>query len=100
MLQSQKFGWFYNGKFRIPSLVGSALSMMGLHDHDREWYEVDANIRAKNYVSTYDPQSLNTEPWKFDKYPTNYNNDWYYPISIMPGGPLVLALLLGYGYIL
>lgn len=100
VLQSRDMGPGYLFVVGLPSLVGSALDMMGLHDHDREWYEVDANIRAKNYVSTYDPQSLNTEPWKFDKYPTNYNNDWYYPISIMPGGPLVLALLLGYGYIL
>ena len=74
--------------------------MMGLHDHDREWYEVNANQRSLQFLKTYDPQSLIKKKWFHNEYPTKYNNDWYYPISIMPGGPLVLALLLGYGYIL
>lgn len=66
-IQSQKFGWYYYGKFGIPSLISASNDK----DHNMNPVEQDANIRALMYFNRHIP---NYSDWKFQYNPIkNYN---------------------------
>ena len=66
-IQSQKFGWYYYGKFGIPSLISASNDK----DHNMNPVEQDANIRALMYFNRHIP---NYSDWQFKHNPIkNYN---------------------------
>ena len=66
-IQSQKFGWFYYGKFGIPSLISASNSKV----HNMNPVEQDANARALKYFNEHNP---NYSGWKFTHNPIkNYD---------------------------
>ena len=83
-LQSKIWGPGYLLMIGVPSLVGAGLDVWGLHDHDREWYETNANIKAYKYISKFEPNSPLINYWHNTNYPREYDLDWYFPISISP----------------
>lgn len=84
VLQSKLMGPMYLTSVGLPSLVGGALDMMGLNDHDREWYETQANRMSYNYFNKFEPTSINKVPWNSQEYPTKYNPNWYWIVAHPP----------------
>ncbi len=85
-LQSRLVGLFYLTKVGIPSLIGAFLDYkLGINDHDREWYETQANSMAERYFRNHEPDALKELPWNFDTYPTEYNPSWYWIFAHPPG---------------
>ena len=85
-LQSEVLGPFYTGSVGVRSLIGSGLDAIGWNDHDREWYETNANQMALNYFKRHDPDIFNPSqggtPWNFSSNPTKYNPNWYWLVSL------------------
>jgi hypothetical protein len=77
-LQSRLVGPLYLTHVALPSLVGSGLEDLGLNDHNREWYETQANRMAFRYFSNHDSGALTTLPWDDNDYPREYNPNWYW----------------------
>lgn len=100
-LQSRLIGPLYLTHAGIPSLIGSGLDDLGLNDHNREWYETQANRMAFRYFNNHAPEVLSTNEkfygprqgpfqkksghsWLYDDYPLNYNPNWYWTLSHPP----------------
>lgn len=83
-LQSRLVGPLYLTYVGLPSLIGQGLDDLGINDHDREWYETQANSMAERYFRNQDPGALNALPWNFNQFPTNYNPNWYWLIAHPP----------------
>jgi RHS repeat-associated protein len=100
-LQSRLVGPFYLFHVGIPSLIGSGLENIGLNDHNREWYETQANRMSFRYFNNHDPEVLSSNetpygprqgPWQnksglsWDdiEYPRKYNPNWYWSLSHPP----------------
>jgi RHS repeat-associated protein len=83
-LQSRLVGPLYLTRVGLPSLIGSGLDKLGLNDHSREWYETQANRMAFVYFSNHDPEALTTLPWNDNRFPRNYNPNWYWIFSRPP----------------
>lgn len=100
-LQSRLVGPLYLTHVGIPSLIGSGLDDLGLNDHNREWYETQANRMAFRYFNNHAPEVLSTNEklygprqgpfqkksghsWLYDDYPLNYNPNWYWTLSHPP----------------
>jgi hypothetical protein len=83
-LQSQLVGPLYLTHVAIQSLIGQGLDDMGLNDHNKEWYETQANRMSYRYFKNHDNKALDTLPWDDTKYPRNYNPNWYWTISHPP----------------
>ena len=87
-LQSRLVGPLYLTRVGIPSFIGSGLDDLGLNDHNREWYETQANRMSERYFSNRDPDALTAKQWDDNKYPRNYNPNLYWilvhpPVSFM-----------------
>ncbi|MGV8091905.1 MAG: hypothetical protein AB2L24_08585 [Mangrovibacterium sp.] len=81
-LQSRLIGPLYLIRVGLPSLIGSGLEDLGLNDHDREWYETQANRMAFRYFQNHDPNVLDPAQggsrWDNINYPRYYNPSWYW----------------------
>jgi RHS repeat-associated protein len=80
-LQSRLVGPLYLTSVGLPSLVGAFLDYnVGINDHDREWYETQANRMAFRYLENHDPEALSRLPWPRDDndYPREYSPNWYW----------------------
>ncbi len=81
-LQSRLVGPLYLTSVGLPSLVGAFLDYnVGINDHDREWYETQANRMAERYFSNHDPGALATLNWDNNSYPRKYSPTWYWIFS-------------------
>ncbi|HPA67985.1 MAG TPA: hypothetical protein PLA42_07665 [Tenuifilaceae bacterium] len=83
-LQSRLVGPLYLTHVGLPSLFGSGLDNLGLSDHNREWYETQANRMAERYFSNHDPGALTALPWDDNRYPREYNPNWYWTFAHPP----------------
>jgi hypothetical protein len=83
-LQSRLVGPLYLTHVGILSLIGAGLDGLGLNDHNREWYETQANRMSERYFRNQDPGAITALPWNDIKYPRNYNPNWYWTISHPP----------------
>ncbi len=97
-LQSRLVGPLYLTNVALPSLISSALDYelnLFSHNHDRSWFETQANRMSLRYFQNHVPNSLVFNPitdrgipWDFDEYPTKYRPTWYWLFS--PPFPLWL----------
>lgn len=83
-LQSRLIGPLYLTHVGIPSFIGSGLENIGLNDHNREWYETQANRMSERYFSNHDPGALTALQWDDNEYPRNYNPNWYWLFAHPP----------------
>ena len=83
-LQSRLVGPLYLTHVGIPSFIGSGLENLGLNDHNREWYETQANRMSERYFRNHDPGALTALPWDDNEYPRNYNPNWYWLFAHPP----------------
>ena len=83
-LQSRLVGPLYLTHVGIPSFIGSGLENLGLNDHNREWYETQANRMSERYFRNHDPSALTALPWDDNEYPRNYNPNWYWLFAHPP----------------
>nr|NQU89792.1 RHS repeat-associated core domain-containing protein [Bacteroidota bacterium] len=83
-LQSRLVGPLYLTHVALPSLVGSGLEDLGLNDHNREWYETQANKMAYRYFSNHHNEALTNLPWDDNEYPREYKPNWYWFFSHPP----------------
>jgi RHS repeat-associated protein len=87
-LQSRLVGPLYLPKVGLPSLIGSGLQELGLHSHDDEWNEIQANRMAYNYFNKFEPdvfdRSKGGKPWNNNNYPREYVYDWYFYLTRPP----------------
>ncbi|MBN2746840.1 MAG: hypothetical protein JXR34_08945 [Bacteroidales bacterium] len=77
-LQSRLVGPMYLTRVGIPSLIGSGLDDLGLNDHDREWYETQANRMSERYFRNQDSGALTALPWDNNRFPRDDNPNWYW----------------------
>ncbi|MDR6807493.1 hypothetical protein J2Y45_004693 [Dyadobacter sp. BE34] len=91
-LQSKLHGPLYISHVGVPNFIGATLDQLGLHSHDNEWSEIQANKMSYKYLMKRDPESLNEklggQPWS-DEYRLTYVVDWYF--AMFP--PSYLSLL-------
>jgi RHS repeat-associated protein len=97
-LQSMLVGPLYLTNVAIPSLISATLDYeldWFNHNHDRSWFETQANRMAFRYFSNHEPNSLVFNPttnrglaWDNAEYPRNYNPTWFWLFS--PPFPLWL----------
>ncbi len=97
-LQSRLVGPLYLTNVAIPSLISATLDYeldWFNHNHDRSWFETQANRMAFRYFSNLEPNSLVFNPttnrglaWDNTEYPRNYNPTWFWLFS--PPFPLWL----------
>jgi RHS repeat-associated protein len=80
-LQSRLTGPLYLPIVGIPSLAGSGLWELGLHNHDDEWNEIQANRMSFSYFEKHDPDNLVSTPWDENVYPRTYVDDWYFRLT-------------------
>ncbi len=83
-LQSRLVGPLYLTHVALPSLIGSGLEDMGINDHNREWYETQANRMAFRYFNNHDSGALTALPWNDNEYPREYNPNWYWMFAHPP----------------
>jgi len=83
-LQSRLVGPLYLTHVGIPSFIGSGLENLRLNDHNREWYETQANRMSERYFRNHDPGALTALPWDDNEYPRNYNPNWYWLFAHPP----------------
>jgi hypothetical protein len=83
-LQSMLVGPLYLTHVGIPSLVGSGLDDLGWSDHDREWYETQANRMSERYFRNHDPGALTALPWNDNMFPREYDPNWYWLFAHPP----------------
>lgn len=76
--QSRLIGPLYLTHVGLPSLIGSGLDEIGWNDHNREWYETQANRMAERYFSNHDPGALTALTWNDNRFPRDYNPNWYW----------------------
>lgn len=78
-LQSRVMGPLYITHIGIPSLLGSGLDKLGLHNHHDEWYEVQANVMSYRYLRKQDKVLLDKSGWDIapSTYEREYVMDWY-----------------------
>jgi RHS repeat-associated protein len=84
-LQSRLLGPAYMGRVGFFSFVGGFLDNdVGIHNHDNEWNETQANRMAFRYFDNHDPNSLLHDPasgrgieWNNSEYPREYEPQWY-----------------------
>jgi RHS repeat-associated protein len=87
VLQSRLVGPLYIPSVGVPSLIGSGLQRLGIHDHSREWYETQANRMALRYFEKHEPNALDPAigiRWDIAGYPTRYNPNWYWLFAHPP----------------
>jgi RHS repeat-associated protein len=78
-LQSRLVGPLYLTSVGLPSLIGGFLDYnLGISNHDREWYETQANRMSERYFSNHDPGALTALPWDDNNYPREYKPEWYW----------------------
>jgi hypothetical protein len=73
------------GRVGFFSFVGGFLDNdVGIHNHDNEWNETQANRMAFRYFDNHDPNSLLHDPasgrgieWNNSEYPREYEPQWY-----------------------
>ena len=88
-LQSRLVGPLYLTSVGIPSLIGGFLDYnLGISNHDREWYETQANRMSYRYFSNHDPEALTALPWDDNGCPRKYDPEWYW-IFAQPPVPFV-----------
>lgn len=84
-LQSRMIGPLYISQVGVFSLIGAGLDYgLKLSDHDREWYETQANRMSERYFQKQDPGALVALPWDDIDNPRTYNPDWYWLVSQPP----------------
>ncbi|MDY0143076.1 MAG: hypothetical protein RBR97_14400, partial [Bacteroidales bacterium] len=83
-LQSRLVGPLYLTHVALPSLIGQGLDDIGLNDHNREWYETQANRMSERYFRNHDPNALTTLPWDDIEYPRRYDPNWYWLVAHPP----------------
>jgi len=83
-LQSRLVGPLYLTHVGIPSFIGSGLENLGLNDHNKEWYETQANRMSERYFRNHDSGALTALPWDDNEYPRNYNPNWFWLFSHPP----------------
>ena len=80
-LQSKLHGPLYISHVGVPSFIGATLNRLGLHNHDDEWAEIQANKMSYKYLMKRDPEILNEDfdgrPWSSEDKLT-YVIDWYF----------------------
>ena len=96
-LQSRAIGPLYIIKVGLPSIISGTLDEIDLfsHNHDRSWFETQANRMAFKYFSNHEPNALSSNktlygprqgpkqlvpgtPWNNTKYPRKDNPTWYW----------------------
>lgn len=105
-LQSRLIGPSYLSYVGLPSLLSAALDYdlnWFNHNHDRSWFETQANRMSFRYFSNHEPNALSINqslygsrqgpwqsksgtPWNEARYPRKYNPTWYwlfFPPSIL-----------------
>jgi len=101
-LQSRLVGPLYLTSVGIPSLIGGFLDYnLEINNHDREWFETQANRMSFRYFSNHEPNALSTNqtlygprqgpwqtrvgtPWDDNGYPREYNPNWYWTFAHPP----------------
>ena len=83
-LQSRLVGPLYLTHVGLPSLIGSGLVDLGLNVHNREWYETQANRMSERYFRKHDPGAVTALPWNDNRYPRDYNPNWYWIFAHPP----------------
>jgi hypothetical protein len=84
-LQSRLVGPLYLTHVGLPSLIGGFLDYnVGINNHDREWYETQANRMSERYFRKHDPGALTALPWDDNRYPREYNPTWYWIFAHPP----------------
>ena len=84
-LQSRLVGPLYLTSVALPSLVGGFLDYnLGINNHDREWYETQANRMSERYFGNHDPGALTALPWDDNLYPRDYNPSLYWIVAHPP----------------
>ena len=78
-LQSKVFGWFYLPMIGVPSLIGCGIEDFApsLHQHNREWYEVDANNLANDYFGERGMTNATAHFGPGTSHPLDFNPDWF-----------------------
>ena len=68
----------------LPSIMGAAISRYfpSIHQHNTEWYEVDANNLAYDY---FDKRGMTTVTRHFGttRFPLDFNPDWYSVVTLI-----------------
>lgn len=78
-LQSLLVGPLYLTSVGLPCLIGEFLDYnLGQSNHDREWYETQANRMSYRYSQNHDPGALTALPWDDNSYPRKYKPEWYW----------------------
>lgn len=108
-LQSRLVGPLYLTNVALPSLISATLDYelnWFNHNHDRSWFETQANRMSYRYFSNHEPNALSADrtlygprqgpwqtrtgtPWDDARYPRRYNPTWFWLFS----SPLPLWLL-------
>jgi RHS repeat-associated protein len=108
-LQSRLVGPFYLTNVALPSLISAALDYnldWFNHNHDRSWFETQANRMSYRYFTNHESAVLSSNqfyygprqgplqtmqgiPWNNNEYPRKYDPTWYWLFS----PPLPLWLL-------
>ena len=84
-LQSRLVGPLYLTSVAIPSGIGAFLDYkLHINNHDREWYETQANRMSERYFRNQDPGALDALPWDDNLYPRKYNPTWYWIFAHPP----------------
>ncbi len=84
-LQSRLVGPLYLTSVGLPSLIGGFLDYnLGISNHDREWYETQANRMSYRYFSNHAPGALTALPWDDNSYPRKYDPEWYWIFAHPP----------------
>ncbi len=92
-LQSRLVGSLYLTSVALPSAIGAFLDYdLHINNHDREWYETQANRMSERYFRNQDPEALNVLPWDDNMYPRKYDPTWYW-IFVHPPIPFMWGLL-------
>lgn len=101
-LQSRLIGPIYLFNAGLPSLLSATLDYdldWFNHNHDRSWFETQANRMSFRYFSNHEPNALSSEPilygprqgpwqtkvgtpWDDARYPRRYNPTWFWLFSV------------------
>lgn len=63
----------------VPSLIGCGIEDLApsLHQHNREWYEVDANNLANDYFGERGMTNATAHFGPGTSHPLDFNPDWF-----------------------
>jgi hypothetical protein len=98
-IQSRLTGPLYLPMVGVPSLIGSILDIGigtdlghngaiglllrngGLHNHNDEWNEIQANRLSYSYFGNFRKNDYDKMQWENEEYKREYVYDWYFRLT-------------------